>query len=1089
MLVIAPSLRAQTPLARFTEPTNTAATATSPVFRIITSHKIDTSSVRWNWKWIDSTHLQLPIIGVISYDFYASANDSAGSTDTLWASMAATGTGTVINDTTIEFDCGTLGNDRQFEAVLMGLRVISGSDTITIPDTVARMAFTTIDLPPRLVSISSIDSGGFVRCHDTLTAFFSKKLDSTNSALGPILSLVTPIISFDTVHDTVLESDSTIAMTAWLDHSDSSIEHILPTTAFDLGRNYQLNVKLSGLTGDTTQDGKWGFLVRKSYRLNITPAPTDGLACLPTIHFDPAINENYRLQYDSTISGGTVSYDTSVVFDSNYIGRIVNSGDTVIYTAPTHVGAALFKQWSGSGITTIDTSTNPVLTVTQSCENIHDLNIIALYKPAQVDTVCVSIAGTINWKQGVEVRPDTQDCHTTYLDTCITATSQNYTTERGKAVTLHAFSNSDTISFDHWESTTLPHINNTRTSVITIKTAGNGCASAVYVRTPPSAVFELCADIYKDDTLLPITSAIAHIMKPTPPPCSTTVASIALDAKLKIVDSTYGLKSYEIIAPGFDTVEDFGGKVIDLYASGGNGTFSPNPSISPFLSHPTATTNPATQVHFTLQQLQYTLTVYIQTDDGELPPPLSTGLTTGLEKNVIWCKLTGSPTPDVSQNTPRHTAGGPTYYSYTVLVDAGTTVSLNCGGNQGFSFDHWYNGSGYDYPSPNTNSSFSGIVMNQDRVVSAVFHAPFRLVSISYQYAALPGHIPILQLVTLPVEQWGGRQTNISAASIPWSEGTPATLTFHFSRAVSNYANLNGEFGYNEETPSFAGHQSGAASQAPGNANIYGHDVKFSLESYWETNKVWKGEDVGIEVGTGYYSPIKSSTGEMLTNPNNFECSTVNPDVSWVLYNTYVKEDHDVWYASIKGSWAYWLGQKNGIWSGSTPQTCAVNDDDDDNIGFSPAEWEYGIQYPEGWISPGYYYNKDDCTAPDTMIMVSCAQCSSSDVLSAGASFETSKGSGNGYLLVWDMIEADISSDLASTPADFANHYDNIATEILGPRYGNITSSTYNYLDCRANFPSARQMPYLWGASAFYKKTYWSFDDNWARIDMRVNFK
>src|SRR5207244_619634 len=99
---------------------------------------------------------------------------------------------------------------------------------------------------------------------------------------------------FDTTLDSLLFTDSVLSSSVWLDSGDSSIVHLLPNTSFALGKNYSLKVNVSGITGDTTQDGSWGFLVRKNYRLNIIPSPTDGLTCFPQIHFDPIINENYR---------------------------------------------------------------------------------------------------------------------------------------------------------------------------------------------------------------------------------------------------------------------------------------------------------------------------------------------------------------------------------------------------------------------------------------------------------------------------------------------------------------------------------------------------------------------------------------------------------------------------------------------------------------------------------------------------------------------------------------------------------------------------------------------------------------------------
>ncbi len=160
-----------------------------------------------------------PTFCVIPYDLYQNTGD------TLWSIQAIGGSGIIMNDTTIEFTTGVIGNQLQYEAILMGLRVISGSDTITIPDSVARMTFTTIGLPVNCMGFSFPDSNGPIHQHDTLSAYFNTKLDSVNSPSGPLLSLVLPIISVDTTNDSVVIVDNTINTMVWLDPSDSSIIH------------------------------------------------------------------------------------------------------------------------------------------------------------------------------------------------------------------------------------------------------------------------------------------------------------------------------------------------------------------------------------------------------------------------------------------------------------------------------------------------------------------------------------------------------------------------------------------------------------------------------------------------------------------------------------------------------------------------------------------------------------------------------------------------------------------------------------------------------------------------------------------------
>ena len=768
-----PTPTCPTPSAQFLEPTNTTTTATRPVFRIVTSLPIDTTSVSWNFQFDDST--KPPTVWVIPYDIYSTTSDS------LWPVYGRIGIGMIIDDSTIEFQCDPLGNGQRYVAVVKGLRVVNcEGDTINVSS--VSLPFTTVDLPPRLVSLSYLDSNGFVRCHDTITAKFSVPLESTSSSFGPLLSLVVPAASYDTVYDTVLvPNDSAIGMTAWLDPSNNSIMHILPTGGFEPGRRYQINVNLSGLTGDSTQDETMGFMTRKSFRLNITPVPTDGISSLPTIHFDPTINENSVLQYDSALVSGTMTYDTLDIYDSNSIGRIVDAGDTVQYTAPTQVGGALFKQWSGSGITAIDTSTNPVLTVTQSCEDIHDLKIVALYRPIAVDTVSIATTGendpVIN-KDFVEVRSDSQDSHPTLLDTCASTSSVNYSLERGKVVTLHAYSLADTLMFDQWSSSDAT-INGQTNPLISFNTSGNKDATAAFKKTP-LPVYQLCAYVSVDGVPGPAPSTIAQIISPVTPPCSTAVTCTSLSATLKIVDPNYGLESYSIddngtcasmhvlrdlqssFPVGFPSPKDIYVYSGAPYPCAGDGTFTP----------PEATQIDQTQVSFIVKKLIRRLIIVIRTNDNASPDgtllTFSDPSLTKAEGMRCWVKEQPLYYESFQPRKPAwcgYSQGS--YAFYCLYYYSGTTVHIqssvdNSSGDQFIQWEtactpvsSWCGCTNTDWPSTQSNPDLS-FTMDQDRAVTATFfNAPFKLLSISYYQwvGPAPGIDPTERTINDP---WGG---------------------------------------------------------------------------------------------------------------------------------------------------------------------------------------------------------------------------------------------------------------------------------------------------------------------------------------------
>lgn len=763
-------LNAQTPLARFVAPTNTTSTAVQPTFEIITSLPIDTTSVHWKRQYVDSNKINFPTFCLMQKAVF-----DAATSDTDLGLAALIDTGVIVNDTTIEFTpMYALQNGTTYEGAIIGLRLVSGSDTITVPDTAARISFTTVILPPHVTSISCMSSG-YVLTQDTITAFFSAKLDSVNGGGGPIISLAASIVRYDSGSDSMLVYDSAVSTAEWLDGSDSTQMHILPNGGMVPGQGYSVAVKMSNLTGDTAQDFKARFQCRRSFILNVVAAPTNGLSCLGPVQFDPSINDNYQVHYDSSFDSSTrtETYDTTVSYDSSAIGRVVNAGDTVEYTAPTQVGGAIFKQWSGSGNIAIDTSTNPTVRVTETADQLHDMNIIALYCPVQVDTVSVAISDSSNPTHNqdfVEVRSDSQDCPlSTLLDTITSQSSVNNLLERGKVITLHAYSLSGS-TFDHWTSTDT-NINGQTNPVISFTTTGGMSGTNTGVsgtfetgggpQPPRPADFQLCAHVSVAGTPGDAKATTAWTF---PTPCQNNTSCSPLSATLHIYDKSYGLDSYTIdggnCAPihVFHDMQDkhtvcftFWGKrwcftyetPKDLYANNGNGTFTPPEA--------TQIDSPTTQVHFIVQKMYEKLTIYLKMDGDNAPN--GTGLTfdnSNASKVIDWCYDNAKP---VRWDHSTAVEYGEYWDIYTLYYLYGTNVSLTCGADSGYKFLRW------DTLPPNTNwpepvtSSSQSFTMDQDRIVTGLFSVPFILENISfYQWV---GRAPGINPVT-DQDPWGG---------------------------------------------------------------------------------------------------------------------------------------------------------------------------------------------------------------------------------------------------------------------------------------------------------------------------------------------
>lgn len=1088
LMVACNSLQAQTPLARFVLPTNTTETAVQPTFRIITSLPIDTTSVHWNLHQVDSTHWQFPVICAIPYDYYTTRGDS------VWPGMAMGGSGSTINDTTIEFTANSLGNNRKCEVILMGLRVISGSDTITISDTVARMTFTTIGLPPRLITINSIDSGGSMRMHDTITARFSSKLDSTSSSGGPLLSLVTRNISFDTINDTLRNKDTVISATSWLDAADSAVLHLLPTAPLGLGRNYLLSVNLSGLTGDTTQDGVWGFHCRQSYRLNVVPQPAAGLTSLPAIHFDPRINEEYKLVIDS-------SSDTSAVLDSNFVGRTLKANDTATYSAPARVGSTQFWKWSCPGYSAWDNSASNPIAISLNPDQVSDVNLVALYRPIPLDTLIVSSTCASHANCGrIEVRSDSVECCNAMIDTC--ADSCNYYVMDGRIVGLRAYSDSN--HFLYWSSNDTD-INGSSSPYIQVLMNGTISVAAFFAPPPagpPPPTATVCGTIWKGHTGAANFSGIAHLLQPFYPTyyngCAT-VATVPYDVKLKITDHSYGLASY---SDGSGYHHTWSG-VKDLYASGGDGTY-------------TVTVTPPGNVTFRIDKLHVTLTVNILMDDDELPEGTCvTG--DGTAHDRMWCYLTQQ---DANSNPLPYpgsvrTVVQPNKMTYVFKYNLGDKVTLNCNtipanadGTRQFTFNGW----------SDAGSNPRTITMTSDMTLTANFHEGFRVKSVMFVQEIAPNSY--LE-ESHSVDDWGDRQTNLSEVS--WTAHEPLHMIVEFNRAVrTSYGSIDymvmpvseedAEFGKSPTDLAMSYPQIGANAWL---MDAEGKRIGMNVEGCWETShKLWKGQRFKIDIGTPPYSgpgALTSTTGEWLSNPVALEMSTIPPDITWSYTNTHVNRAHanlcfDSW------SFTYWLAQHEGAWTGNT--TCIVGDITNDND--APAyDW---ADDPDG--------DGDDqqCVGSGEQVMVSCPLCTGA--ISAGAANRVSNylavNSGSPFFpfcpccfqdLTWGNIycaylqtKGRIAAELASYPTGFngfnAANYDAIGTMVVGPRYsshdvwgcGSYDLSNgkdfrdASWLNGTVDFQRAYRKDW-WGASDDYKKYFWKQDVGWSRLEMRVDVK
>src|ERR1041385_3412757 len=93
---------------------------------------------------------------------------------------------TVLNDTTLTVNTSALDNATEYIAILRNLRVVdTANDTLTVPDSI-RVSFTTAYGTPMILGSSVLESGGMMRCSDTLRVYFNQPLDSASTPTGAL---------------------------------------------------------------------------------------------------------------------------------------------------------------------------------------------------------------------------------------------------------------------------------------------------------------------------------------------------------------------------------------------------------------------------------------------------------------------------------------------------------------------------------------------------------------------------------------------------------------------------------------------------------------------------------------------------------------------------------------------------------------------------------------------------------------------------------------------------------------------------------------------------------------------------------------
>ncbi len=386
--------------------------------------------------------------------------------DSLWWPMSEAQTYSLVNDTTLSISLGTLEFGTNYTATIKNLRTIDTlGDTLTVPDTI-HISFKTAYGTAAIIGSSVLDSGGIIRCGDTVRVVFNQPLDSANTPTGPIfeISALNPTNDFPssdtdtTIH--YMYSDSLVPSMSWLDPGNRSIVCIRGSN-LQPGQSYLFREWVSRLTGDSSQNMFYTLNVKGSAAIQISQTGIIG---------------------DSTYPDRTI-----------FAGYSLHSGDTGTWVAPAIADSFGFSHWSCPGYTSIDGSTNDTLKVTFDCSNLQDLNVSAVYFPLPNDTLNID---SLSQEDSVSVYA--QDGTLIGVTGGGIAGAQSPFPIRQSNVVIIEAHPAPGYIFDHWNSND-GSINGSHKPFVPIKILGPVWATPIFVGNPPIGTCGLCGDVFTDE--------------------------------------------------------------------------------------------------------------------------------------------------------------------------------------------------------------------------------------------------------------------------------------------------------------------------------------------------------------------------------------------------------------------------------------------------------------------------------------------------------------------------------------------------------------------------------------------------------------
>jgi hypothetical protein len=678
--------KTQAPIAGFVFPVNNQSDVELyPTIKIVTNFPIDSSSITFTYPNLDSSIANNPDPPTITLISKMSSDSLA---DSLYKYIAHQGTYQLLNDTTLLFTPTIdLAPHLEYKIILRNLRCMrprrpgGGYDTLTIDNTQA--TFTTIEYVHSITK-SIFQYKKFNNCNDTLWVKFNRNLSNPTTHLGNLAS-IQKYDSTEIINDsTFVRHLSDVSSTSWIYNNDSTYLMIKPNSGFIPGENYILSIKDSYLTGDSSDDRNYNFIIKSHYSIDLSLVSTDSTQLNPdSITTFPRVGMSY-FQYNENVK----------LFAQKYYNNFI------------------FQKWECPGNSLINNNTNNEILLPIACNNLKDLTIKAIYMP--YDTITVTVIDS----NGIQCKVYNNSGQ--YL-----GGAGNYTLAPYGKIKIQALGtivDTTITEFDNFASTDSKY-NLVPNNLITVTNGGYNITvwGDGHVITPGDCEKFACAKVQSE----------FECDKPDIASISPQSGCISTGTKEQDVQFTC------TINPEYQGCYKIGG-----YSTPTTGMviypdneihYTVSVTIRSKCNYPYVVFYVSAGIKHHLK-VETTLDKTTELED----PDDDTGI--GLKRDVtVKIELFD----DCGKRQPLGFDG--TTFTYAIYTDQDNEpfeIDLPCNytvkvtalwnlREEGFDFVEWYNGTGYTYPNPNTLITFS-FDMKQDRLVKGEFIEHFRLRKVGF---------------------------------------------------------------------------------------------------------------------------------------------------------------------------------------------------------------------------------------------------------------------------------------------------------------------------------------------------------------------